>query len=169
MTFHAPASKQFTVLSTSGSQLLRESVFQRAMNAEQTASADSAQRASALNLDNYTMRLIGREGLPAGESYVLEVAPKISSEFTFSGRVWVQALDFAVVRIQGKPAVNPSPWISDGEFTTDFHKVGDFYFPERTVSTSNLPLGLHAQLTIRYESFHILQEFPVHAVGRLTE
>ena len=168
MVFSAPASKQFTILSTSGAQLIRESVFQRALTAEQDAAGDAAQQTSALNLKNYTMSLAGREQLPVSDCFVLDVAPKVASEFTYSGRVWVHATDFAVVRIQGKPAVNPSPWISEGEFTTDFLKIGEFYFPQRTVSTSNLPLGLHARLSVQYGLYRILSAAPVHPAARLS-
>lgn len=161
MAFTAPASKQFTILSATGPQLIRDSVFQRAMNAEMAAATESARRASELNLQNYTMQLVGREHLSLGDCYVLEVVPRTASEFTYVGKVWVQATDFAVVRIQGKPAVNPSPWISEGAFTTDFQRVGDFYFPATTVSTSNLPLGMRARLTIQYSSYRILSATPV--------
>lgn len=161
MRFNAPSSKQFTVISASGAQIIRDNVFQRALTAEQAAAGESAQQASALNLKNYTMLLVGREKLPAGDCLILEVSPKVASEFTYTGKVWVQGTDFAVVRIQGKPAINPSPWISEGEFTTDFQKIDDFYFPHRTVSTSTLPLGLHARLTIEYGSYRILSATPM--------
>lgn len=167
MTFTAPASKQFAILSATGAQLIRDIVFQRALTAEQAAAGEAAQQASALNLKNYKMLLVGREQLAGGNCFVLDVAPKVPSEFTYSGRVWVQAMDFAVARIQGQPAVNPSPWISGGEFTTDFQKVGDFYFPQRTVSTSNLPLGLRARLTIQYGPYRILRATPVYPTGPL--
>ncbi|MGI4756002.1 MAG: hypothetical protein ACRYGF_04045 [Janthinobacterium lividum] len=58
MVFSAPASKQFTILSASGAQLIRDQVFQRALTAEQAAAGDAAQQASALNLKNYTMSLV---------------------------------------------------------------------------------------------------------------
>lgn len=156
MRFNAPSSKQFTVISASGPQIIRDNVFQTVLTAEGAAEEEDARQASALNLKNYTMLLVGREKLPAGDCLILEVAPKVASEFTYTGKVWVQGTDFAVVRIQGKPAVNPSPWISEGEFTMDFQKIGDFYFPQKTVSTSTLPLGVHARLTIQYGSYRIL-------------
>ena len=161
MTFTAPARKQFTVLSASGPQLIRDSVFQRALTAEQTAGTASAQQASALTPENYTMTWVGREHLPAGDCLVLQVTPRQATEFTYSGKVWIQTTDFAVVRIQGRPAMNPSPWITDGAFTTDFQKIGDFYLPQQTVSTSNLPLGMHARLTIQYGPYRILQATPL--------
>ncbi|MGI4755571.1 MAG: hypothetical protein ACRYGF_01840 [Janthinobacterium lividum] len=166
MAFTAPASKQFTILLATGPQLIRDSVFQRAINAETAAATEGARRASELNLQNYTMQLVGREHLSLGDCYVLEVVPRTASEFTYVGKVWVQATDFAVVRIQGKPAVNPSPWISEGTFTSEFQKVGDFYFPATTVSTSNLPLGMRARLTIQYSSYRILSAKPVPSGGQ---
>lgn len=156
MTFTAPATKQFTVLSATGLKLIRDNVFQRALDAEQTASTERAQQASALNTDNYNLQLMGVEQLPTGRCYVLDVVPKVPGEFTYVGRVWVQAIDFAVVRIQGRPAINPSQFVSDGEFTTDFQKVGGFYFPQQTVSTSQLPLGMRARLTIQYGPYRIV-------------
>ena len=161
MRFDAPSAKQFDVTAASGAQIIRDSVFQRALTAEQAAAGESARQASELNLKNYTMLLVAREKLPAGDCLILEVAPKVPTEFTYTGRVWVQETDFAVVRIQGKPVINPSPWISDGEFTTDFVKIGDFYFPQKTVSTSTLPLGLHARLTIQYGPYRILSATPL--------
>lgn len=156
MHFTAPDTKQFTVVSATGIKLIRDSVFQRALDAEQAATAEQVQRASALNTENYSMKVVGVEDLPAGRCYVLDVAPKSPGEFTYVGRAWVQATDFAIVRIQGRPAVTPSQWVSDGEFTTDFQKVGNFYFPQQTVSTSQLPLGMRARLTIQYGPYRIL-------------
>ncbi len=156
MNFTAPATKQFSVLSSTGLKLIRDNVFQRALDAEQTASTEPAQRASALNTKNYTLKLMGVEQQPAGRCYVLDVVPNVPGDFTYVGRVWVQAIDFAVVRIQGRPSINPSQWTSDGEFATDFQKVGNFYFPQQTVSTSHLPLGMRARLTIQYGPYRIL-------------
>ena len=156
MTFTAPATKQFTVMSATGLKLIRDNVFQRALDAEQTAASEEAQRASALNTENYNMQVVGVEQMPGGQCYVLDVAPKVPGDFTYVGRVWVQDNDFAVVRIKGRPSINPSQFVSDGEFTTDFQKVGTFYFPQQTVSTSLLPLGMRARLTIQYGPYRIL-------------
>lgn len=161
MTFTAPASKQFTVLSATGSAFMRQSVFQRAINSEIAAAAPEVRQAAALTQANYDMRLAGKERLDAGECYVIDVFPKTASPFAYRGRVWVQSTDFAVVQIDAKPAQDPSAWISGGRFITRFGKVGDFYFPLETSSSSQVLMGGEAALTIRFTGYRILQADPV--------
>ena len=157
MTFTSPATKQFSVLSATGSAFLRESVFQREMSSEQAAAAPAARQAAALNLTNYDMHLAGGQHLDLGDCYVLDVVPRTTSPFAYRGRVWVQGTDFAVVRIEGQPAQDPSAWVSAGRFTTEFQKVGDFYFPKETTSSSQVALGGEASLSIRYSNYRILK------------
>ncbi len=158
MTYTAPSSKQFVILSAVGSPLLRDSVFQRAMDSEQEAATRGD---TNLNPANYEMKLIGTDHLPEGTCYVLTVSPRHSNRFTFQGRIWVQGTDFAVVRIEAEPMETPSFWVKNGEFQTDYVKVGGFWFPARTVSTSHVRLGGNATLTIQYGSYHLLSVKPV--------
>lgn len=161
MTFTAPASKQFTVLSATGSAFLRQSVLQRAISSEIAAAAPAARQSAALTLANYDMRLAGQEHLDVGECYVIDVIPKTPSPFAYRGRVWVQSTDFAVVQIDARPSQDPSAWVSAGRFTTRFGKVGDFYFPLETASSSQVLMGGDAALTIRFSDYRILQADPV--------
>ena len=166
MTFTAPATKRFTVLSASGSTFIRESVFQKEINSEQAAVDPIARQHAALTLANYDMKLVGGERLDSGYCYVLDVLPKTTSPFAYRGRVWVESTDFAVVKIDGQPAQDPSVWVSGGKFTTTFTRVGDFYFPKETTSTSQILMGGDASLTIRYSGYRILAADPVHAAPR---
>lgn len=166
MTYTAPASKRFTVLSATGSAFIRESVFQREMTSEAAAAAPEARQSAALTPANYDMRLVGQERLALGDCYVIDVYPRTTSPFAYRGRVWVQSPDFAVVRIDAKPAQDPSTWVSAGRFTTEFKKVGDFYFPAETASSSQVLLGGEATLTIKYGDYRILQAGPAHAAAR---
>ncbi len=163
MTFTAPATKRFTVVSATGSAFIRESVFQKAISSEQAAADPIAKQRAALTLANYDMRLAGQERLDVGVCYVLDVLPKTTSPFAYRGRVWIQGTDFAVVKIDAQPAQDPSAWVSAGKFTTQFEKVGDFYFPRETVSSSQIMMGGDATLTIKYGEYRILQADPVHA------
>lgn len=153
MTYTAPSSKQFVILSANGSPLLRDSVFQRAMDSEQEAAGRTDTR---MTPENYEMKLLGTERLPEGECYVLSVVPRHNNRFTYRGRIWIQSRDFAVVRIDAEPVETPSFWIKNGSFRTDYSKVGDFWFPARMVSNSHIRLGGEATLTIQYGPYHVL-------------
>ena len=166
MTFTAPATKRFTVLSSSGSTFMRDSVFQREIISEMAAADPIAKQRAAMTLANYDMKLVGGDHLDVGDCYVLDVVPKTTSAFAFRGRVWVQAIDFAVVKIDAQPAVDPSAFVSAGKFTTVFEKVGDFYFPKETTSSSQILMGGDAALNIKYGGYRIIQADPLRAAAR---
>lgn len=161
MTYAAPSSKQFAVLSSSGSVLLRDSVFQREMDGERAAAEPGARQEAALTPANYNLKLVGQERLPEGECYVLAVSPKTSSRFTYEGKVWVQSQDFAVVRIEARPAKNPSFWVRDGEFTVQYRKIDEFWLPRETVSSSHMRLGGDATFTIQFGAYRLLNVAPL--------
>lgn len=156
MTYTAPGHKVFRIVSAEGPQLLRDTVFQRAIDAEADAATADAKRQSALTRQNYTMQLVGEQQQPAGDCYVLQVTPHTASPYAYVGRVWVQTPDFAVVRIEGKPAQDVSMFVTAGQFTSTFTKTGKFYFPSETTSTSQIRMGGTASLTIRYGPTQVL-------------
>ncbi len=156
VAYTAPATKRFTIVAADGPQFIRDAVFQRAIDGETAAAAPEAKRASALTLQNYDMRLLREEQRSTGDCYVLDVVPKTASPYAFVGQVWVQAADFAVARVEGKPAQDVSLWVTAGQFTTSYTKVGQFYLPSETTSTSQLRLGGTASLTIRYGPYRLL-------------
>ena len=162
MTYTAPSSKQFVILAANGSPLLRDSVFQRVMDSEQQAALRGDMGVTPANFD---MKLLGVDHLPEGECYVLEVTPRHNNRFTFRGKVWVQGKDFAVVRIEAQPVEEPSFWVKNGVFRTDYSKVGDFWFPARTVSSSHIRLGGDATLTIQYGPYQILSAKVIEPPG----
>ena len=68
------------------------------------------QRGVALNHDNYNFSFVGREKTPTGFVYILAVEPRTQNKLLYRGRIWVDATDFAVMRIEAEPAKNPSFW-----------------------------------------------------------
>lgn len=163
MTFTAPASKTFAIRSSTGSPLLRDDVFQREIDSETAAADVQARQGAALTVANYNVELLGEARLPEGNCYVLAVVPKTSSRFAYQGKVWVQSSDFAIVRIEGRPAQNPSFWVRDGEFISQYGKVGDFWLPRETVSTSHVRFGGDATFTMRFGSYRLLHVVPLAA------
>lgn len=160
MMYTAPGRKRFAILSADGPQFIRDAVFQRAIDTEAAAAEPEAKAQAAMTRANYAMRLVGEEQRAQGDCYVLEVTPRTTSPYAFTGRIWVQSTDFAVVRIEAKPAQDVSLWVTAGKFTTTFSKVGGFYFPSETASTSQIRLGGEASLTIRYGPYRDVSGVP---------
>jgi hypothetical protein len=160
----SPSSKDFVVQSSTGSTLIVDRVFKKLLEAETEALAAENQRHSAISPDNYRFTLIGFENAPAGAAYVLEVEPRTKDKFLYRGKMWVDAKDFAVVRLEVQPAKNPSFWTKSTEIEQVYKKVGDFWLPASNRSVTTIRLGGHAELTILYKDYKITGE---SQVGRL--
>src|SRR5215467_11281594 len=152
MNFQAPDSKTFTVVEQEGSKLMADRVLRKLMQSEQEAMEEENRRGSALTMENYGFAVAGYESCAAGSCYVLEVTPRHASKFLYRGKIWVDAKEFAVVRIEAEPAHSPSFWIKKTTIEHDYVKVGDFWFPAKNRTESQIRLGGHASLTIDYTS-----------------
>jgi len=153
--YHSPGMKEFVVQSATGSRLIIDQVLKKLLAAEIEAQDLEVQRNSALTEDNYRFTLVGSESRPSGVTYVLQVEPRRKDKFLYRGRIWVDATDFAVVRVEAEPARNPSFWTKKTEIVQAYMKVSDFWLPEYNHSATAIRLGGHAELTIDYEHYVI--------------
>lgn len=151
--FDAATGKSFRVVSESGSKILGEKILKRAMESEVEASKDSL--ATALTPANYRFELQGSESVDGRPAYVLSVEPLKESKFLYRGRVWVDATDFAVAKIEASPAKNPSFLISRTLVQWTYAKTGNFWLPQRSHSEARIRIGGAAVLTIDYGTYQI--------------
>jgi hypothetical protein len=161
MSYQAPASKQFTVISQTGSRVILDKVFKKLLAGEQEALQPENQRRTALDPANYTFKLLAYEVQSDGSSYLLEVEPRSHNKFLYRGKIQVDGTDFAVTRIAAEPAKNPSFWIKHTQIEHEYEKVGDFWLPRHDLSLTQVRLGGRAELTIEYTGYKILQAAPL--------
>jgi len=154
VTYTSPQTKKFIILSETGSKLLIERVLKKLLQSETEALSEENRRRTALNRDNYKFAQVGYESTATGALYVLSVEPRTKDKFLYRGRIWVDAADFAVVRLEGEPAKNPSFWTKDSKIEQTYAKVNDFWLPILNRSTSDIRLGGRADLTIEYKDYH---------------
>ena len=155
LKYQSPGTKEFTIRSSTGSKLIIDTVFKKLLQAEQEALGVEAQRRTALNRDNYDFTLVGYDSKPSGSMYILGVKPRTNGKFLYHGRIWVDARDFAVTRLEAQPAKNPSFWTKHSEIGEIYMKVGDFWLPARNHSITNIRFGGRAVLTIQYQNYEI--------------
>jgi hypothetical protein len=154
-TYDSPSTREFKVVSQNGSKLIQERVFKKLLDSEKEAAEPAVSARSQLNRDNYNFELLGYETAGATGQYVLHVTPKSKSKFVYAGKVWVDGTDFAVTRIEGEPAQNPSFWTKKSEIHHEYRKINDFWLPVRNESVSYIRLGGRATLTIEYSNYRV--------------
>jgi outer membrane lipoprotein-sorting protein len=160
--FRSPGTKEFSVRSEKGSKLIIDRVFKRMLQTEKDAVTEENQKRVALNPDNYRFTLAGYETTQASPCYVLSVEPRTDNKLLYRGRIWVDAQDFAVARIEAAPAKNPSFWTKETKVEQVYAKVGDFWLPLSNRSSSEIRLGGHASFTIEYQDYQITAARPLN-------
>ena len=165
VTFHAPNDKEFKIISESGSHFIIDHVFNKLIESEEEFSRTDNRQQNSLTRANYDFELAGFEDSPEGGTYILNLLPKTKNKFLYRGKIWVDAKDFAVTRIEGEPAKNPSMWIKKTSIAHRYTKVDGFWLPAENHTESQIRLGGTATLSIEYQNYKITKG-PVRAARK---
>jgi outer membrane lipoprotein-sorting protein len=148
-------AKQFTILTEEGSSSIRKHVFQKLLSEESEASHRGTRNSTRLTPDNYDFQIVGQETLETGPAYVLEASPRTPNKYLIDGKIWVDANDYSIVRIEGQPASNPSFWVRNVHFVHTYQKVGQFWFASSTDTTSQIRIFGDSELTIENTDYKL--------------
>ena len=159
--YAAPNNKQFAVVSQTGSKLLIDHVIKGLLDGEKEAATDENRQRTALSTANYDFTLADADTTREASQYVLNVIPKTDNKFLYRGRIWVDAKDFAVTRIEAEPAKTPSFWVKRSEVRHQYERVGDFWLPAENKTESWIRMGGRALLSIEYKDYKINETTPL--------
>jgi hypothetical protein len=163
-TYTAPDKLDFSVVSQNGSKLLLNRVLLKLLESEREAFRNQSQ--IELSPANYNFDSLGLEQTESDPCYVLSVRPRKDNKFLYRGKVWVDAHDFALARMEGQPAKSPSFWIKDTQIDSTWKKVGEFWLIQHSRSVSRIRLGGTATLTIDYTDYQITGVGGSHGHGQ---
>jgi outer membrane lipoprotein-sorting protein len=153
VTCASDGAKQFTILSEEGSGAIRRRVFYKMLKEEEEASSRGTSNSTRITPANYEFQLIGKDLINERPAYLLRIAPKEDNQYLIDGKIWVDATDYSIVRIEGSPARNPSFWTHNVHFVHTYQKVGPFWFAASTHSVSEIRIFGDAELTIENSGY----------------
>jgi hypothetical protein len=154
--FQPPGPKQFKVISQRGSSIVRRLVFGGLLASETDASKGRSYLDSSITPRNYVLEVVGEEEVDGRHCLQAKATPLRKDKYLFEGTIWVDATDFAIVKIVGQPAKNPSFWIKNVEFIRRYQKIGDFWVPLQGVYASQVRIQGKCTLTIDHHDYQIL-------------
>jgi hypothetical protein len=164
-SYSARGTREFTVISESGSSVIRKRVLHKLLESESEAASDATNRdAVLLNTANYHFTLLGCERGDDRPLYVMRVEPLRETKFLYRGTIWIDSHDFAVTQIEAEPAKKLSFWTTRSRIHHQYQKFGEFYLPTLNQTVTNVRFGGKAILTIRYLDYQLQQPL-VHGVG----
>lgn len=145
--------KTFEVLDETGSGFVRSHIIRKMIDAEQEASEKGERKETRIIPENYDFTFAGTDLLDGRPSYVLEISSKKPSKFSMIGKIWVDAEDFAIARIEGRPAKNPSFWIRSVQVTQQYGRTGPFWLPARNQSVAQAKIFGTTEVVIEYSDY----------------
>ncbi len=148
MTYSFPGHKKFEVLSESGPAVLRQRVLLPMVEAEKESSRDDIKPLTRMTRSNYDFKLICEQVIEGRRAYLLEVAPKTGNKFLIRGRVWIDAVNFGIIRIEAIPAHSPSMLIHNTHVVQQAVRFNDVWLPLCNRSDADSFFFGHTDVTI---------------------
>src|SRR5467141_4480549 len=161
--YRAPDKKTFNKTSEKGSGIVRHLVFDRLIQSESETSSGREHRNSAITTANYTFALSGEDDIGPYHCFVLEVAPRSKEKYLFEGKIWIDAQDFAVVKIAGHPAKKPSFWINRADFVRQYQRIDGFWLPFRDETSVEVKIYGRRVFTVDHQQYVINSANPLQA------
>jgi hypothetical protein len=163
MEYRAPDKKTFNKTSENGSGIVRHLVFDRLIQSESETSSGREHHDSAITTANYTFTLAGEEEVGPYHCFVLETTPKRREKYLFEGRIWIDAEDFAIVKIAGHPAKKPSFWINRAEFVRQYQRIEGFWLPCRDETSVEVKIYGRRVFTVDHQLYVVNPANPLRA------
>jgi hypothetical protein len=151
--YEAPDKKTFNKTSEKGSVIVRRLVFDRLIQSEGETSSGREHHNSAIAAANYAFMLVGEEGVGPYHCFVLEASPKRKDKYLFEGKIWIDVEDFAIVKIAGHPAKQPSFWINRADFVRQYQRIDGFWLPFRDETSVEVKIYGRKLLTVDHQQY----------------
>jgi len=154
-------TKHFEIVSEEGWKAAHKHVLRKMLESESEASQPTTRPKTRLVADNYIFQMVELGSLRGRPAYVIDVIPKRQDKYLFRGRIWVDTEDYALARVEGEPAKNPSFWTRSVHFVQQYRKNGAFWFPALISSVTHARIFGTTEVSIRYFDYT-----PLSAKGR---
>jgi hypothetical protein len=162
VNFVPPSAKDYSILQSEGSDR-GTGIVRKVLDHE----AAMAKQPGAHNISsiNYNFALLGHEIIDGHDCYVLQLAPKRQAVELIAGKVWVDVRDFAVRRIEGRTAKNPSMWLKNLTLTINYGQVNGVWLQTTTKAVADVRfVGPHVltsrELEVRPATFDARAQAP---------
>ena len=153
-TYQRDSGKNFSVISSSGSLLLRKLLDE--VVASEKKMTQPANRATALITPaNYEMTVKGRASIDGRNCISVLLKPRRESPYLFSGTLWVDAQNQAIVRLEGVAPKSASMFAGPAEISRQYAIIGGFPMATHARAVSNSALLGQTVIKIDYSDYQI--------------
>ncbi len=121
-----PGRKTFQVISKNRSGPVQERIFHRVMDAELEVTRDEIRDNARIGPRNYEFAVLGADRIEGRSAYIMRAMPRRKRWFLVDGKIWVDAEDAAVTRIEGEVPSN-SFWVKRIHTIQSYSRIGQHW------------------------------------------
>src|ERR1700676_1566127 len=155
MEYHRPDKKTFITTSESGSGIVRHMALNPLIASEIEAASGKQHHDSSISPANYTLELLGEQQVGPYHCFLVRAKPKRPDKYLFEGKVWIDTVDYAVVRIAGHPAKKLSFWIERADFVREYQKIDGFWLSKKDETLVQVRMYGKKVLTIDHQNYTV--------------
>jgi len=155
--YRKETGKNYTILSQSGSAIIRSMVLGAILDAEKNINLPGKREASWITSANYEMKLKpgGTELQNGRECFALAINPRYKAPNMIEGTLWVDAKDGSIVRLEGIASESPSVFTGPAQVMRQYVNVNGFGMATHARAVSNSLLFGKTTVTIDYRHYQI--------------
>jgi hypothetical protein len=155
--YRQETGKSYTILSQSGSAIIRSLVLGAILDAEKRINLPGQREAAWITSANYEMKLKpgGTEHQDGRECFALTITPRRKAPNLIEGTLWVDAKDGSIVRIEGIASQSPSVFTGPAQVMRQYANVNGFAMATHARAVSNSFMFGRTTVTIDYQDYQI--------------
>jgi hypothetical protein len=156
-TYKKGVGKEFTVLSESGSSMIRRFGLKSLINNDVTINLPGNVEKSWFTSANYEMKLKpgGVERINGRDCYVLAITPKRQAPNLIIGTLWADAKDGTLVQIEGVSSQSPSAFAGNTRVMRQYTNISGFSMATHARAESNSMLFGQTVIMIDYSNYQL--------------
>jgi len=153
-TYQKDIGKNYTILSESGSEILRK-VLEAVLDNERRITRPADRVTAVITPANYEMTVKGMETVDGRTCVALSLKPRRVSQYLLKGTEWVDAHDGSIVQLQGVTSKSPSMFAGASQVFRQYSTIDGFSMATHARAVSNSWLAGETIIKIDYADYQI--------------
>jgi len=155
--YRRDAGKSYTVLSQTGSEIIRSLVLGTILNNEKLLSQPGIREGAWITSANYEMKLKpgGTQSLDGRNCLVLTLTPRRKTPYLIDGTVWVDSKDGSIVQVQGTAPKSSSIFTGPTQVVRQYANVGGYPQATYVRAVSNSFMFGETIVRIDYQNYQV--------------
>jgi outer membrane lipoprotein-sorting protein len=156
-TYKRETGKSYTILSESGSAVVRNLVLHAILDNEKHVNEPGVREGAWITTANYQMQAKpgGIQKMDGRDCVAFSLTPRRKEPFLLDGTLWVDAKDGKIVHIEGKASKSSSVFTGPTQMTRLYANVDGFAQATHARAQSDSFLFGHTIVTIDYRDYRV--------------